>query len=253
MQVEKKSIEEFSISDEFLVRTSGTSDGTQDKYYKDGLWFKLDRYGGEGLAETATSILLKESSFDSEHFVEYTPCLINGKNGCYSKDFLNNDESFITLYRLYKNVTGRDLAAVCSKIDYDDAIEYVINFVKEQTRLDIHEYLANTFLLDMLVLNEDRHFNNLGIIYDGTNFKCAPIFDNGKSFLIGNQRAKNFVSLEDKITKAYAKAFSPSFKINYNYLKKYCTLKINTEVINKFNIPEYRNIYEILEKTVEEI
>ena len=42
----QKTIEEFTISDEYLVRTSGTSDGTQDKYYKDGLWFKLDLLSG---------------------------------------------------------------------------------------------------------------------------------------------------------------------------------------------------------------
>ena len=91
----QKEIEEFSLSDEYLVRTSGTSDGTQDKYYKDGLWFKLDRYGGEGLAETVASLILKESGLAPNLFVEYKLCLINGKNGCYSKNFLKENESFI--------------------------------------------------------------------------------------------------------------------------------------------------------------
>ena len=232
MQIESTfDLEEFTISDEYLVRTSGTSDGTQDKYFKDGLWFKLDRYGGEGIAETTASLILKESGLNEDFFVEYKPCLINGKNGCYSKDFLKPEESFITFYRLYKNVTGRDLATVCSKMNYDDAIEYVISFVKEQTGLDVHEYLANTFFLDMLILNEDRHFNNLGIIYNETSFKVAPIFDNGKSFLIGNSRAKKISSVEEKLSCAYAKAFSPDFTTNYKYLKKYCSLKISTEAL----------------------
>ena len=221
-------IENFFIEDSFLVRTSGTSDGTQDKFFKDGLWFKLDRYSGEGIAETAASIILKESCLDTSKFVTYTPCLINGKSGCYSKNFLNDDESFITLYRLYKNVTGQDLAQTCSKMDYDDAIEYVINFVKQQTNLDIHEYLANTFALDKVILNEDRHFNNLGIIYNGTSFKPAPIFDNGKSFLIGNKKALEKSSIQEKINCSYAKSFSPSFDLNAKYLEKYCTLKINS-------------------------
>ena len=230
-------IEEFLISDECLVRTSGTSDGTQDKYFKDGTWFKLDRHGGEGMAETLASSVLNAIGFPNDLFVEYKPCIINGKNGCYSKNFLKENESFITFYRLYKNVTGRDLATICSKMDYDDAIEYVISFVKEQTNLDIHEYLANTFCLDMLILNEDRHFNNLGIIYDETNFKIAPIFDNGKSFLIGNQHSG----------KAYAKVFSPSFKTNYEYLIKYSTLKIDQNIINKIELFGNTNILEILQ------
>lgn len=243
-------IEDFYIDDSYLVRTSGTSDGTQDKFFKDNLWFKLDRYGGEGLAEWTASIILKESGLATENFVEYFPCKINGKNGCYSKNFLKNDESFITLYRLYKNVTGKDLAQVCSKMDYDDAIEYVINFVKEQTKLDIHEYLANTFALDRIILNEDRHFNNLGIIYNGTDFKTAPIFDNGKSFLIGNKNAKEKNTLEEKIKTAYSKSFSPSFELNAKYLKKYSTIKICKNCLNCIEISGDEKILSILKVTV---
>ena len=246
----QKTIEEFSLSDEYLVRTSGTSDGTQDKYYKDGLWFKLDRYGGEGLAETIASLILKESGLAPNLFVEYKPCLINGKNGCYSKNFLKENESFITLYRLYKNVTGRDLATVCSKMDYDDAIEYTVNFIKEHTKLDIREYLANTFYLDMLILNEDRHFNNLGLIFDEKKFHIGPIFDNGKSFLIGNKKAKDCKKLEEKISHAYAKVFSPSFQTNYNYLKKFCTIKVNPELLDKIEKSGSPEINAILKKTI---
>ena len=246
-------IEEFFIEDDFLVRTSGTSDGTQDKFFKDGLWFKLDRYGGEGIAETVASIILEESGLDSSKFVKYTPCLINGKSGCYSKNFLNEDESFITFYRLFKNVTGRDLAELCSKMDYDDAIEYVISFVKQQTNLDIREYLANTFALDKVILNDDRHFNNMGIIFDGTNFKTAPIFDNGKSFLIGNKKAKKFESISEKIKTAFAKCFSPSFEMNERYLQKYQTIAITSESLTKiqkvFN-NENSEIVKVLKETL---
>lgn len=227
-------LENFNISDSYLVRTSGTSDGTQDKYFKDNKWFKLDRYGNEGLAEYTASQILKRSGIFSKDYVEYTPCLINGKPGCYSTNFLSENESFITLYRLYKNVTGRDLATVCSKMDYEDGIDYVINFVKEQTGVDIQEYLANTFILDEIILNEDRHFNNLGIIYNETDFRTAPIFDNGKSFLIGN-----------KLGSAYAKIFSPNFSINSKYLSKYATLKISKNVLEQLDdsIPEnFKNI-----------
>ena len=163
----------------------------------------------------------------------------------------NEDESFITFYRLYKNVTGRDLAQACSTMDYDDAIEYVMNFVSQQTNLDIHEYLANTFALDRVILNEDRHFNNLGVIYDGTEFKIAPIFDNGKSFLIGNKRSIEKYSLQDKIKTAYSKAFSPSFELNYKYLKEYCTLTMTESILDA--VKQYgvdNSIMEILSYTI---
>ena len=226
-------MKEYLLDDSYLVRTSGTSDGTQDKYCKDGVWFKVDRYGGEGIAESVASIILKGSGLSESQFVEYEPCLINGKKGCCCKDFLNPGEDFITFYRLFKNINGRDLATVCSKMDYDDAIEYVISFIQQQTKLDIHEYLANTFELDKLILNEDRHFNNLGIIFNGTAFRTAPIFDNGKSFLIGNKKAAEKTTLQEKVQTAYAKAFSPSFDTNARYLKKYCTLKRNDNCIQE--------------------
>ena len=130
-------------------------------------------------------------------------------------------------------------------MNYDDAIEYVINFIKQQTNLDIHEYLANTFALDKIILNEDRHFNNLGIIYNGTGFKPAPIFDNGKSFLVGNQNAINKQTIEEKIKTAYSKNFSPSFIINAKYLEKYCTINITSnclKTIEQLNNPKILNI-----------
>ena len=242
-------VAEFSLDNAFLIRTSGTSDGTQDKFFKDGLWFKLDRYGGEGIAETAASIILRESGMDESQFVSYLPCLINGKTGCYSANFLQGDEEFITLYRLYKNSTGRDLAAVCEKMDYDDAIEYVLRFVQEQTGLTVREYLANTFALDKVILNEDRHFNNLGVIYDGTAFKTAPIFDNGKSFLIGNKTAAEKKSLPEKIAVAYAKVFSPSFEVNARYLQQYCTLHISPHCIEKIKSLGNSDIVALLQHT----
>ncbi|CBK75069.1 hypothetical protein CIY_24330 [Butyrivibrio fibrisolvens 16/4] len=37
----------IEIGPEYLVMESGTSDGTQIKYFKDNNWYKIDRYGGE--------------------------------------------------------------------------------------------------------------------------------------------------------------------------------------------------------------
>ncbi len=52
------------------------------------------------------------------------------------------------------------------------------------------------------------------------------------------------------MTHAYAKAFSPSFQTNYNYLKKYCTLKINPEALIKVKELGNPEITAILQKTI---
>lgn len=50
--------------------------------------------------------------------------------------------------------------------------------MKEATGLDMKEQLSKILTFDMLILNTDRHFNNLGIIADISNnlYKNAPLF-----------------------------------------------------------------------------
>ena len=142
---------------------------------------------------------------------------------------------------------GIVVKTLCSECHLVEVVKEIAFFLLFYFALEKVKVLA----VDALFLNEDRHTHNLAVLMDGKgNYKLAPIFDNGKSFLIGNQCAKNFNTLEEKITTAYAKAFSPSFKTNYKYLKKNCTLKINSEAIKKLTAPEYKNIYEILSITL---
>ena len=221
-------LQKITIENRYAITDKGTSDGTQIKYFKDNMWYKLDRYGGEGEAEELASIILKLSSYPQKKYVTYNRLLINGQSGCVSKNFLRKDEQFVTLYRLYMNITGRDLAAVTQKMDYDDAIEFVLEFVLNSTEVDLREYLADIFTLDELILNDDRHFNNLGLLFDGMSFKPAPIFDNGKSLLVGNNGH------------VFAKAFSGSFSLNRSYLQNHATLKPNRRAILSY-LDEHEN------------
>ena len=224
----------IEISDEYLVRDSGTSDGSQDKYYKDGIWYKQDFYGGEGYCEYLCSNILKLSGIADDKYVSYREVTINGIKGCESDDFLTTKEEFITLYRLYANVKGNDISTIIQRMDYDDAIEYVISFVKEQTDLDIRRYLANTFAFDRMTRNTDRHMNNLGVIFNGDSFREAPIFDNGKSLLVGQTKEYENLPISVRLKKCYSKAFSPSYDLNYKYLKEYSDMKFEWEEIKRF-------------------
>ena len=46
---------DVEISSDYLMRETGTSEGTQVKYYKDDYWYKLDNRGNEGLVEYLVS------------------------------------------------------------------------------------------------------------------------------------------------------------------------------------------------------
>lgn len=224
------SIKKIYIDDKYIIRDKSTSDGSQVKYFIDNRWYKQDYFGGEAESEYLASLLLSCTNLDTNKYVKYNKICINDNMGCVSTDFrLNSEEEFITLYRLYKNVYGRDLAAVTSKMDYDDAIMYVIEFVRNLIGIDITEYLANTFWLDAIILNTDRHFNNYGIIMGKEEYRVAPIFDNGKSLFTGSKIDLSNISISDGVKRTYSKSFSPNFKLNYNFLKKYCTINLDKE------------------------
>lgn len=217
------------IDPKFLYRDSSTSDGSQIKYNYNRKWYKIDRNGGEAESESLASLILECSSLQQNQYVHYDKVLINNDLGCVSDDFRTDieNEEFVTFYRLYKNINGRDLTSITSKMDYDDAIQYVISFIYDLTGLDITTYLANIFYLDEIILNTDRHFNNLGLIMYNNNFSPAPIFDNGNALLTGYNYDTTPTGIESCIKNVFAKTFSPKYSLNSNYLKESRTLIIN--------------------------
>lgn len=70
--------------------------------------------------------------------------------------------------------------------------ETYIRLLEEAGIVDAREQVENMIALDFLIMNEDRHLNNFGVIRDINTLewlKPAPIFDNGQ--------ALNIISYED--------------------------------------------------------
>jgi len=138
-----------------------------------------------------------------------------------AKNFLNNNEELITLYRLYFNEYGKDLSQVINKMDeMEERIDYVIRFVQKSCGIDIFKYLAKVLTLDRIILNEDRHLNNLALIFDGNSFKPSPIFDNGLSLLTGNQSVNWNFSVSENVKRVIARPFSGSHEKMVEYFGK---------------------------------
>ena len=85
-----KKIESYTLSPESLVMVQGSSKGTQPKYFENGYWYKKDSCGYEGLAEELVSKVLSCSNV--KDYVEYEQCIIDGRSGCRSKNFLKENE-----------------------------------------------------------------------------------------------------------------------------------------------------------------
>ena len=167
-----------------------SSKGNQLKWNNNGIWYKADYTGYEGLAEYMISHLLLKSSLRQDEFVLYEPEQLRYKDVVYSgvksNDFLEKDWQLITLERLFMTFFGQSLYQSIFKIsDPEKRLIFLVEQVERVTNLsDFGVYMNKLFTMDAFFLNEDRHTHNIGILMnkDG-RFAYSPIFDNGAGLL----------------------------------------------------------------------
>ena len=88
--------------------------------------------------------------------------------------FITKDTELITAYQIKNNMNRHD-----SIEDYEEYIKLLENQGIEDARIKIE----NMYILDFLIMNEDRHLNNFGIIRDVNTLKWLDIA-NGQSLNI---------------------------------------------------------------------
>lgn len=175
---------DYVLSPLAMVKTVGSSKGSQPKFLDRGYWYKKNFKGYEGKAEYLISKILDCSNL--KNYVSYEECTINGANGCRSKDFTNDGEIFLSFEKMHMQNLGTSLSETISSYSLpEERIQYTLEFVEEYTGFDMSEYFGNILMLDALTLNSDRHTNNIGIIININTgeFREAPIFDNGDSLM----------------------------------------------------------------------
>lgn len=210
---------DLKLSNDLLVDTEGTSDGTQCKYYSEGYWYKTNNEGEEDLVEYLASKLLTFTDLPPDSYVIYERGILNGKRACRSKSFLGVDETFATLERMHHNIVGMPLYKTIVSMSLEESVKYVLDFVKYETNgLDLLEYFRRVFTVDYITLNEDRHFHNLGIIMgaDGL-YRAAPIFDNGKSLLNTNPSINLKFPISENVQRVVARPFCGSHKKTFEF------------------------------------
>ena len=92
--------------------------------------------------------------------------------------FINKDTELITAYQIKNNMIRHD-----NLEDYEDYVKVLGDNNIKDARIK----LENMYILDFLIMNEDRHLSNFGIIRDVNTLEwvdVAPIFDNGMSLNI---------------------------------------------------------------------
>ena len=206
-------MKEYLLDDKYLVFTKTDSKGTQPKYFKDNIWYKIDKMGREGLAEEMISKILSCSNL--HNFVQYEECIINNKRGCLSKNFLKENESFVSFKKLYQNYVGGSLSdRIYSIYDIKDRFTFLTDFMESATGVDCTGYLRDILSVDLLTKNPDRHFHNIGIIYnrDTKLYREAPIFDNGQGFFQNYSITPPHFSYEKSSESVFSATISGNFE-----------------------------------------
>lgn len=203
--------------------------GRQSKWLVNDTYYKADNEGGcEGLAEVIVSDMLKKSNLD--RYFTYEPVKITvGKHiysGCSSPNGLYDGERLVTTYQLLKKAKTQFFTRIENEFDYGTPKEYLTEFVNEIKRLTniqhFGEYMKKTLELDAITLNDDRHFNNICVIYNTKTriFEPGPIFDNGHSFSLWHYSSLTSKNAEEVAEKIEAMPFSHMFNTQRDIAQK---------------------------------
>lgn len=204
--------------DDLKLGFGHSSKGNQMKWFQDGYWYKADQFGYESLSEVVTSRLLKQSNIDDVTI--YEPAMIRYKRrdyrGCCSKNFRKKEEIMIPLERFFRNHTTIGLAKQLARMsNVKERIQYTEELVSNATGIkDFGKYLTTMLEMDAFFLNEDRHTNNISILYnkETDSYRLCPFYDLGLSLFADTKvdftLEKDYFACKQSIV---AKPFSRDF------------------------------------------
>jgi hypothetical protein len=171
----------YSISDNILKTPNNTTDGMLKKSWiiENGKRYLLKGgYKSDSLQpfnEVLASLICERLGFNH---VTYTLDVVKGKVVSKCECFINKNTELVPASQI--------MYGVAKKQNSEDYEEY-IKILEDNGLENVREKLENMYILDFLIMNEDRHLNNFGIIRDVNTLKwldIAPIFDNGQSLNI---------------------------------------------------------------------
>jgi hypothetical protein len=253
----------LEFDNRFLAKS--TSKGNQKKWVFSDIFVKADSMGYESIAEVLCAELLKYTGL---YYADYFFCNIKEAaesdvfcfDGCYSYNFTKEDESFISFYRLLDNKYSEEqYNKEYKKLNGKELMKKMIADIEDITGLDTTNYVSSILLFDGIVLNEDRHLNNLGVIKTSSGYREAPVFDNGLSLLSDTRDYGIDEPIAKCMKRIKAKPFSSSFEKQITYAENMLTIDYSgfLENIKNLEVPfkqkEYERALRILEVRMEKL
>lgn len=214
----------------------------------------------ESYAEVIASHLCKLLGFDH---VSYSLCHVSLDNGldtiaCQSTNFLSETELYVSVAKLMLEGKIPMLSLGDSKL-YDTLIHSVSKLCPT-----FWEYVDTLLVLDYIILNDDRHLGNLGIVVGKRGQgKCAPIFDCGNSlFFHKHTEGINYRPELNRylIAKPFAKDFEQQLALVQTNisLPRNIDTEMHTFIVNlvtKYELPRERGefAYEVIRRSLNKL
>lgn len=242
------SLNSKTITKESSLKTpNNTTDGMLKKAWiiEDGIRYLLK--GGykndilQPFNEVLATMICKRLGFNH---VPYTIDVYKDSVVSKCPCFINKDTEFITAYQIRNNMTKYD-----NTKDYEDYIK----LLEEHGIKDARIKMENMYILDFLIMNEDRHLNNFGIIRDVNTLEwldVCPIFDNGQSLNI-NYYDEDEVIISGQGRLFYeVKPFDEIIKLVEN--PKRIDISKLDDIVKEFDelLHKYQNITHISDKRI---
>ncbi len=211
-----------------FISPDNTSDGNLQKRWKiiDGKRCLLKSgsspYSQQPFNEVIATIIMNKLGI--EH-VQYTVTWIDDKPYSVCEDFVTKDTELIGAWRVLQ---------LRPKANHENEYLHYVSLCKE-LGVDIVPALDRMIVLDYIIANEDRHFNNFGLLRDANTLEwvgAAPIFDSGTS-LWYNKSASRFIS-SDIICKPFKKTHGEQLKLvsSFDWLDISKLNNIEDEILN---------------------
>ena len=211
-----------------FVSPDNTSDGNLQKRWKiiDGKRCLLksgsDPYSQQPFNEVIATIIMNRLGIDH---VPYTVSWIDDKPYSVCEDFVTKDTELVSAWRVLQ---------LRPKANHENEYLHYVSLCKV-LGVDIVPALDRMIVLDYIIANEDRHFNNFGLLRNANTLEwigAAPIFDSGTS-LWYNKTASRFVA-SDIICKPFKKTYGEQLKLvsSYDWLDISKLDGIEDEILN---------------------
>lgn len=136
--------------------------------------------------------------------VPYSVTWINDEPYSVCEDFVTKDTELISAWRAMQ---------LRPKANHENEYLYYVNVCKE-LGIDIVPALDRMIVLDYIIANEDRHFNNFGLLRDANTLEwlgAAPIFDSGTSLWYNRNTAQ--IARNNIICKPFKKTHGEQLKL----------------------------------------